>query len=143
MGAPQKGPPSWIRPFHRPSLICLSSKGFQLTAHRHKLDNVTTGIQFCPFRVFSCAPIGHDMNLAIWERHYNVLKYADTVVITALENGYRGEYRLTVLRNITTVRLANVVAPVGVRVPAVAATIMDIGVTPPPHIRWPNSPNRT
>ena len=30
--------------------------------------------------------------------------------------------------------------PVVVRVPAVAATKMDIGVTP--HRRWPNSPNR-
>ena len=32
------------------------------------------------------------------------------------------------------------IAPVGVRVPAVAATKMDIGVTPPPPRRWPNSP---
>ena len=32
------------------------------------------------------------------------------------------------------------IAPVGARVLAVAAMKMDIGVTPPPHRRWPNSP---
>ena len=35
------------------------------------------------------------------------------------------------------------IAAAGVRIPVVPATKIDIEVTPPPHRRWPNSPNRT